>query len=66
MCSGNQFKCVRTLLKLDLKDPNVLVELLKRHPCMKACVKWRKLAEALETIKNLEEVDMAFRAGLIG
>lgn len=66
MCKKRKFECVDAVFEIDEKRPDALEEWIKRYPCVLNCKELERYCEALETVLNLEEMEMRYKVKMVG
>ncbi len=61
MCKDGKFRCIDTLFEMDEKQPDAMQKWREKHPCVETCKKLEELCLALETVMNLEEMELWYR-----
>ena len=65
MCQDGKFRCVTAFFEIDEKQSDAFKKWKKKYPCVETCKKLEDLCSALETVENLEEVEMLYKSGII-
>jgi hypothetical protein len=53
------------LFEIDEKNPDFLNIWKKKYPCVETCKKLERLCNALETVMNLEEMEILYKSGIV-